>query len=221
MANDPIKISEMGQIPVLAAGDLVPVVDVSASTPAAENKYLLLSQLLTWLESGLTIPTVPELISQAEAEAGTATTTRLWTAQRVAQAIAELAPDPVALPEVISQAEAEAGTSTTERLWTAQRVAQAIAELETTGGGVTLPADVTQAEAEAGTETTARTWSPLRVAQAIAELAPDGGGSSDATNPAVGVASIYLQNGVDVHRVYLDEGDGGTLFLRHDPTPES
>src|SRR5690606_6051031 len=34
------------------------------------------------------IPTLPATVSQAEAEAGTATTTRLWTAQRVRQAIA-------------------------------------------------------------------------------------------------------------------------------------
>lgn len=61
-------------------------------------------------------------VSQAEAEAGTATTVRSWTAQRIAQAIMALAPQ----PDTVSQAEAEAGTATTIRSWTAQRVRQAI-----------------------------------------------------------------------------------------------
>lgn len=47
-------------------------------------------------------------VSQAEAEAGTSTTTRAWTAQRVAQAIAALASGFTAA----SQAEMEAGSST-------------------------------------------------------------------------------------------------------------
>lgn len=70
----------------------------------------------------------PDVISQAEAEAGTATAERIFTAQRIAQAIAAL------LPNTVSQAEAEAGTTTTTRLWTAQRVAQSISALASGGG---------------------------------------------------------------------------------------
>lgn len=57
--------------------------------------YALSSNLATVATTGSyndlinkpTIPTLPATVSQAEAEAGTATTTRLWTAQRVKQAV--------------------------------------------------------------------------------------------------------------------------------------
>lgn len=97
-----------------------------------------------------------ETVSQAEAEAGTSTIRRAWTAQRVRQAItawwagvfgtgadqvrsnaqndarfrlqsASVPWEEVSgKPSIVSQAEAEAGTSTTVRQWTAQRVRQAI-----------------------------------------------------------------------------------------------
>src|SRR5690606_30012190 len=62
----------------------------------ASAGYALSSNLATVATTGSyndlinkpTIPTLPATVSQAEAEAGTATTNRLWTAQRVRQAIA-------------------------------------------------------------------------------------------------------------------------------------
>ncbi len=67
--------------------------------------------------------------SQAEAEAGSATSERIWTAQRVKQAI--LALGTAGAVATVGQAEAEAGSATTRRIWTAQRVKQAILALTT------------------------------------------------------------------------------------------
>ncbi|WP_374979002.1 pyocin knob domain-containing protein [Pseudomonas solani] len=83
-----------------------------------------------------TAATVP----QPEAEAGTSTTRRAWTAQRVWQAAAAwwaasamktkldgIDAGAQANPAAASQAEAEAGTGTVIRSWTSQRIWQAIA----------------------------------------------------------------------------------------------
>ncbi len=83
-----------------------------------------------------TAATVP----QAEAEAGTGTTRRAWTAQRVWQAAAawwvasamKTKLDGIEIgaqvnPAAASQAEAEAGSGTAIRSWTSQRIWQAIA----------------------------------------------------------------------------------------------
>lgn len=110
------------------------------------------SNLTVGLQLDLAVP------SQAEAEAGTATTERVWTAERVKQAVLALAAgggDLLAannLSDVVSastalvnlgaqadlavpsQAEAEAGTATIERVWTAERVKQAILALAAGGG---------------------------------------------------------------------------------------
>lgn len=100
--------------------------------------------------------------SQAEAEAGVVTDPRLWTPERVGQAVSALAP---VLPAIVDQITAEAGVSTTEYLWTPERVAQAIAAL-----GVSLPSTVSQVDAEGGVSTVPFLWTPERVAQAIAAL---------------------------------------------------
>jgi hypothetical protein len=80
--------------------------------------------------------------SQVEAEAGTSTTARLWTAERVNDAIAALGSG----AESYDQAAHDADDHT----------------------GATLIAPPSQAVAEAGTETVARLWTALRVAQAVA-----------------------------------------------------
>lgn len=107
-----------------------------------------------WTEELYHTGNMPE-VTQQEAEAGTGTARRAWTAQRVRQAItawwagvfgtganqvrsnaqndarfrlqsASVPWDEVSgKPSVVSQAEAQAGTSTTVRMWTAQRVRQA------------------------------------------------------------------------------------------------
>jgi len=142
MADDPIKISALGKIQALAAMDFFPIVDESATAPADKTKYADLAQLLAWLQSNLDFPdevTLPDDVSQAEAEAGTETANRTWSPLRVAQAIEELAGG-ASLPDDVSQAEAEAGTETANRTWSPLRVAQAIAELGGGSGNVTNPA---------------------------------------------------------------------------------
>lgn len=155
-----------------------------------------------------------DIVSQAEAETGSATTVRAWTAQRVKEAIVALHPanavtsvnsktgavtitytdvGSLSSSDLPTQAEAEAGTATSARVWTAERVKQAILALAPAGssavtsvntktGAVTITyTDVgalsatdipTQVEAEAGTATTARVWTAERVKQAIVALAP-------------------------------------------------
>jgi len=80
--------------------------------------------------------------SLAEAQAGTATTSRLWTAERVKDAIIALGSG----AEVYDQAAHNADDHT----------------------GATLIAPPSQPEAEGGVAATARLWTSLRVAQAIA-----------------------------------------------------
>lgn len=48
--------------------------------------------------SKLAVSQLPDIVTQGEAEAGTATTVRSWTAQRVAQAIAALSPKAIHVP---------------------------------------------------------------------------------------------------------------------------
>ena len=76
----------------------------------------------------------PDVVPKAEAEAGAATTERTWTAQRVGQAIAALAPQVTSLawtaitgrPTLMPKDEAEAGEAVTERTVSALRIKQAI-----------------------------------------------------------------------------------------------
>lgn len=99
-------------------------------TPATDDK-LLVQQTLDDVTRYMTPAQILGLlatVTQAEAEAGTATTRRIWTAARVNQAIAALTAAEVSL-STVTQAEAEAGTGTTRRIWTALRVAQAVAAL--------------------------------------------------------------------------------------------
>jgi len=132
------------------------------------------------------------VISQAEAEAGSSTTVRRWTAERVAQAIAALESGDavssvagktgVVLLDMDDLSETGTGKifSDTERtkltgIETNATADQSDAEIETAyGNQVTV---ITQVEAEAGTSTTVRRWTAERVADAIAALAPGGGGS--------------------------------------------
>lgn len=74
--------------------DVLPVDDVSEAT-AVEVKKVAVSEFLaranhTGTQTKSTISDFPAVVPQAEAEAGTATTERIWTAQRVKQAIAAL-----------------------------------------------------------------------------------------------------------------------------------
>ena len=59
------------------------------------------------------IPTLPSAVSQAQAEAGTVTGTRLWSPLRVAQAIAALAPSvlPVDQPQRLAMQTSTLGSS--------------------------------------------------------------------------------------------------------------
>lgn len=108
-------------------------------------------------------------ISQAEAEAGTATTRRAFTAQRVRQAIVAVT------GALVSQADAEAGTSTAVTTWTAQRVAQAIAAL--------APTPVYQDVTASRTHTTVyqnTTGKPITVQMALTLTASSSSGNSSA-----------------------------------------
>ena len=105
--------------------------------------------------------------SQAEAEAGTATTERVWTAQRIAQAIAALAGG-----GTDDQNASEVPVTDSGDNYTGTNVETILAEIATILNSKqnTLTA-ASQAEMETGTEPGIRSMSPLRVAQAIAALA--------------------------------------------------
>ncbi len=120
---------------------------ILADATAAERGVSTAVQIakLDGIASGAEVNPAP--VSQAEAEAGTATTERIFTAERVKQAILALETGEIN-PTVVSQVDAEAGTATDERIWTAQRVAQAIAALESGGSAFSgalakLDADIT------------------------------------------------------------------------------
>jgi hypothetical protein len=214
MPIDPKKGSEFPEIDTIADDDFVFGVNVSAATPALKNVRISFTKAVAWITSKFAAP------SQAEAEEGTATTARLWTAQRVAQAIEALGSD-VSLPDIVSQAEAEAGAETTARLWTAQRVAQAIEALA--GAGVTLPDIISQAEAEAGVSTAARLWTAQRVAQAIEALAsagvslPDIISQAEAEAGTATTARLWTAERVAQAIAALAEG-GGAAFPVDDTT---
>ena len=107
---------------------------------------------------------LPALPTQAQAEAGTETTARLWSSQRVRQAIDAVVSGLTIggdIPATATQAEAEAGTSANIRSWTPQRVRQA------SDSAIANQAIVTQAVAEAGADTARAAWTSQRVRQAI------------------------------------------------------
>jgi hypothetical protein len=83
----PIKKSALPEVDTIADDDYLDGIDQSAATPATKNKRFSFTKIATWILSKFAVP------SQAEAEAGEATTARLWTAERVAQAIAALGAD--------------------------------------------------------------------------------------------------------------------------------
>ena len=113
---------------------------------------------------------LPATASQNEAEAGSVTETRMWTPQRVKQAVAALESD-----EVTVAASAPSSPSDGDFWWdsTNSLLKLRVSTAWQTIGPATaasLPANVTQAEAEAGTVTANRSWSPQRVKQAIDAL---------------------------------------------------
>lgn len=117
-------------------------------------------------------------VSQAEAEAGVATTGRIWTAQRVAQAIAAQAGGGGSVSDVAYDQSSWDGVTSTAPSKNAVRdkfvsVDSAIANKQ---DALSI---VSQAEAEAGVATTARLWTSERVAQAIAAQAEGGGESNE------------------------------------------
>jgi Cu/Ag efflux protein CusF len=81
--GDVDSVNSQTGVVVLDADDIEPTATRIWFTSAQETK---LSGIATGAEVN------PSVISQAEAEAGTATTARLWTAERVKQAIDALAP---------------------------------------------------------------------------------------------------------------------------------
>jgi hypothetical protein len=78
----PKKLSALSTQATLADDDLVTGLDTSAATPAAQNVNFSLLALANWVLAKYAT------VTQAEAEARSATTVRWWTAQRVGQAIA-------------------------------------------------------------------------------------------------------------------------------------
>lgn len=82
MPLTPKKLSALSTQATLADDDLVTGIDTSAASPAAKNVNFALLAIANWALAKVTT------VSQAEAEARTATTNRWWTAERVGQAIA-------------------------------------------------------------------------------------------------------------------------------------
>lgn len=132
-------------------------------------------------------------VSQAEAEAGTATTVRAWTAERVKQAVAARVAEIVgAAPSTLDALNELAAAIGNDPNFAATMTAALGGKLnsslvssfmltvldDTTQAGAlaTLGAEparttVSQAEAEAGTATTVRGWTAERVKQAITAIA--------------------------------------------------
>ncbi len=115
----------------------------------------------------------PSIVSQAEAEAGTQTIARYWTAQRVKQAIDALAGGAVSsvfgrVGAVIAQAgdyTADQITETVTRIFFTPTEKTKLSGIE--AGAEVNPDLVPQAEAEAGVSNTERVWSALRNKQAF------------------------------------------------------
>ena len=110
-----------------------------------------------------------EIVTQAEAEAGTATTARKWTAQRVRQAIEKVF---AGRSIIAGTGLSGGGTLAADRTLsvtygtTAGTAAQGN-DARLSNAREWTAAVVTQAEAEAGTATTARKWTSQRVRQAV------------------------------------------------------
>ena len=161
------------------------------------------------------------IVPQAEAEAGTATTARTWTAQRVGQAIAALAGsgsgDLLAANNLSDVANASTsltnlgGLAAANNLSDVANAATALSNLS----GLDATNIVSQAEAEAGIATTARVWTAERVNQAIQSLAPGGGGNllaannlSDVANAATALSNL---SGLDATNIVPQaEAEAGT-----------
>lgn len=95
------KIRDLTAVTTAAVGDKIPT-DQSADNV---TRYLTITQILDLLAT----------VSQAEAEAGTATTRRAWTAERVKQAISALAPG-TTLPVLAKSANYTLTTSDVRKL---------------------------------------------------------------------------------------------------------
>lgn len=169
--------------------------------PEAGGRYWAAEANATADQSDVEIETaynnqVP-VVSQVDAEAGTGTTVARWTPQRVAQAIASLAPGG---GSSVSSVNGQTGVVTLDatdigeaggRFWASEAGATAdqtnaeIAAAYNAEVGI-----VSQVDAEAGTSTTAARWTPQRVAQAIASLAPGGGSSVSSVNGQTGVVTL-------------------------------
>lgn len=105
--------------------EVADAVDATLPEPVASSILGFDATALLWELTALTGLTNPDVISQAEAEAGTATIARLFTAERVKQAILALETGEVN-PDLISQVEAEGGTDTNERVISGLRLKQGI-----------------------------------------------------------------------------------------------
>ena len=139
----------------------------------------------------------PAIVSFTEAGAGTSTIARLWTAQRVGQAIGSLTP--------VTRIVAGYGTDVVPASGVGEVAIDLAGESYTnseqiklggidTGAQVNAPA-VSQADAEAGTLTNLRLWSPVRVNQAIAALAPVTSivaGAGIFITPASGIGDVRI-----------------------------
>jgi len=129
----------------------------------------------------------PDVVPQAEAEAGTATTERIWTAQRVAQAIdAQAVTGPgSSTDDAIARYDGttgrliqnstvtvdDSGNIATSGTVDGRDLSVDGTKLDGIAAGAEVNPDVvSQAEAEAGTATIERIWTAERVAQAIAAL---------------------------------------------------